>query len=140
MRQREEVSRDEVILKDGRFFDRYSAPMLGPDGKYYGRVWYFRDISENKKSDEALKHSELRFKQITEHSGEWIWEVDKNGLYTYSSRAVKQILGYEPEEIVNKKYFYDLFMPDVREKLKKKAMISYARKESFENFINTKSS
>lgn len=133
---REEVSRDEVALKDGRVFDRYSAPMLGPNGKYYGRVWYFRDITESKKSDEALKHSELRFKQITEHSGEWIWEVDKNGLYTYSSPAVKQILGYEPEEIINKKYFYDLFMPDGKEELKENAMVSYERKESFENFIN----
>jgi PAS domain S-box-containing protein len=51
---RDETSRDEIALKDGRTFDRYSAPMLGPDGKYYGRVWYFRDITEKKKLEAQL--------------------------------------------------------------------------------------
>jgi signal transduction histidine kinase/ActR/RegA family two-component response regulator len=46
---REETSRDELTLTDGRVIDRYSAPMLGPQGKYYGRVWYFRDITDRKK-------------------------------------------------------------------------------------------
>jgi two-component system cell cycle sensor histidine kinase/response regulator CckA len=43
-------SRDEIALKDGRVFDRYSAPMLDADGHYFGRVWYFRDISEIKRA------------------------------------------------------------------------------------------
>jgi PAS domain S-box-containing protein len=46
---REEMSREEVALKDGRTLDRYSAPMFGADGKYYGRVWYFRDITALKR-------------------------------------------------------------------------------------------
>ena len=47
----EEISRDELVFKDGRTYDRYSAPMFGPDKKYYGRVWYFRDITERKKAE-----------------------------------------------------------------------------------------
>jgi PAS domain S-box-containing protein len=42
----DENSRDEIALNDGRIFDRYSSPMTGPDGNYFGRVWYFRDISD----------------------------------------------------------------------------------------------
>jgi PAS domain S-box-containing protein len=49
--KKNEKSRDEIDLKDGRSFDRYSAPTLGTDGRYYGRVWYFRDITESKKLD-----------------------------------------------------------------------------------------
>ena len=49
----DEISSDEVILKDGRSFDRYSAPMLGASGKYYGRIWYFRDITERKQAEEV---------------------------------------------------------------------------------------
>lgn len=49
-----ENSRDEILLKDGRIFDRYSAPMFGQNGKYYGRVWYFRDITEQRKMEEEL--------------------------------------------------------------------------------------
>ncbi|MFH0789151.1 MAG: PAS domain S-box protein [Pseudomonadota bacterium] len=53
----DEISRDEIFLKDGRSFDRYSAPMLSADGKYYGRVWYFRDITERKQAEEEKKKS-----------------------------------------------------------------------------------
>jgi signal transduction histidine kinase len=50
---REDKSRDEISLRDGRFFDRYTAPMIGNDGVYYGRIWNFRDITEGKKAETA---------------------------------------------------------------------------------------
>ena len=53
-----EKSREEILLKDGRIFDRYSAPMFGQDGKYYGRVWYFRDMTEQRKMEEELIKSQ----------------------------------------------------------------------------------
>jgi C4-dicarboxylate-specific signal transduction histidine kinase len=52
---RKEISRREIHLKDGRVFDRYSAPMFGGDEKYYGRVWYFRDITERHEAERALR-------------------------------------------------------------------------------------
>ena len=42
---RDETGHEEILLKDGRTIDRYSTPATGPDGRYYGRVWYFRDIT-----------------------------------------------------------------------------------------------
>jgi sigma-B regulation protein RsbU (phosphoserine phosphatase) len=52
-----EESRDEIAFRDGRTFDRYSAPVIGADGTYYGRVWYFRDITERKRAEEALQRA-----------------------------------------------------------------------------------
>ncbi len=43
------AGRDDVMLADGRVLDRYTAPVRGGDGKYYGRVWYFRDVTEEKR-------------------------------------------------------------------------------------------
>jgi PAS domain S-box-containing protein len=43
-----EKSRDEIELKDGRVFDRYSSPLQDSTGKLYGRIWYFRDMSERR--------------------------------------------------------------------------------------------
>ncbi|MDD4652674.1 MAG: ATP-binding protein [Methanothrix sp.] len=51
---RDEICRDEIVLKDGRSLDCYSAPMIGANGKYYGRVQYFRDITERKRAEEVL--------------------------------------------------------------------------------------
>ena len=43
-----ELSQDELQLKDGRFFDRYSAPIYDKKNNLKGRVWFFRDITELK--------------------------------------------------------------------------------------------
>lgn len=48
---RGDQSRDEVALKDGRVFDRYSAPVTDEDGAYLGRVWYYRDVTEQKQAE-----------------------------------------------------------------------------------------
>jgi PAS domain S-box-containing protein len=42
----EDTSRDEVALVDGRIFDRYTTPLTGDDGTYYGRLWTFRDVTD----------------------------------------------------------------------------------------------
>src|SRR5204862_4847161 len=52
-----EESRDEIVLKDGRTFDRYSAPVRGMDGLHHGRVWYFRDVTGRKRTEEALRRA-----------------------------------------------------------------------------------
>jgi PAS domain S-box-containing protein len=52
-----EESRDEIHLKDGRVFDRYSAPVKGIEGVLYGRVWYFRDVTGRKQTEENLRRA-----------------------------------------------------------------------------------
>ncbi len=49
---KESYCQDEITLKTGQIIDRYSAPMRGDDGRYLGRVWFFRDISETKRLQE----------------------------------------------------------------------------------------
>ncbi|OQA04244.1 MAG: PAS fold protein [Planctomycetes bacterium ADurb.Bin401] len=67
---------------------------------------------------------------------QWQWETDMNGLYTYSSPEVENLLGYKPEEIVGKKHFYDLFLAQERETMKIIAFDRFAEKLSFEDFLN----
>jgi PAS domain S-box-containing protein len=60
LRHRDQTSQDELTLKEGRILDRYSAPMVGSDGTTYGRVWYFRDITESKRSERAVAEANVR--------------------------------------------------------------------------------
>jgi PAS domain S-box-containing protein len=53
-----EISRDEIELKDGTTLDRYSSPAIGKDGKYYGRIWTFHDITERKTLEARLFQSQ----------------------------------------------------------------------------------
>jgi len=55
------------------------------------------------------RDSEKRFQTMVETINEWVWEVDQNGRYTYSSSKVFDLLGYDPEEVIGKTPFD--FMP-----------------------------
>ena len=63
------------------------------------------EIAIRKEAEEALRLSEERFSQVALHSGDWIWEVDEQGRYTYSSLVVEHVLGYKVEEILKKTVF-----------------------------------
>jgi diguanylate cyclase (GGDEF)-like protein/PAS domain S-box-containing protein len=53
---RDEKSRDELGLKNGKTFDRYSAPLIDSNRRYRGRIWYFRDITSRKVAEERVQH------------------------------------------------------------------------------------
>jgi PAS domain S-box-containing protein len=95
-----------------------------------------RDVTEQKIVEMALHESEERFCQIAESAGEWIWEVDADGMYTYSNAMVYEILGYAPEEIIKRKHFYDFFVPEDRDQLKEGALRAFANREPFKGFVN----
>jgi len=54
------------------------------------------------RATEALRESEQRFRSLVETTSEWIWAIDLKGVHTYSNPAIKDILGYEPEDLVGR--------------------------------------
>lgn len=75
-------------------------------------------MSERNLVEEALRESEKRFRNIAFSMAGWIWEMDAQGVYTYASDKVKDILGLEPEDVVGKT-FTDLIQPEKAQELKK---------------------
>lgn len=66
-------------------------------------------VLKYKKAQAALKQSEEKFKDISFSIGDWIWEIDQDGKYTYCSDKVSDILGYSTDEVIGKSSFD--FMP-----------------------------
>jgi two-component system cell cycle sensor histidine kinase/response regulator CckA len=54
----EAISRDEVELVDGTVLDRYSAPVRDRAGKYYGRIWTFRDITATRQLEAQYRQAQ----------------------------------------------------------------------------------
>jgi PAS domain S-box-containing protein len=71
----------------------------------FGILGVIIDVSEVKRVEEAVRESRERFRNLTEMTSDWIWEVDENGCYTYASPKIYDILGYKTEEIIGKTPF-----------------------------------
>jgi len=103
----EEVNKDpcriimgEVSLKDGRCFDRYSAPMIGPDNTCYGRIWYFRDITVQKQNEEKIKKSEEKMAGIINFLPDATFVIDTAGTVIAWNRAMEHWTGVPAQDIL----------------------------------------
>ena len=126
-----------LIAKDGTEHQIADscAPIKDSSGTVSGAVLVFRDVTEEYRQREELRESEERFKQLAEQSRTITWEFDSEGLYTFISPVVKEILGYVPEEIIGKMHFYDLHPKEGIEEIKKIAFGLFSRKEQFRELL-----
>jgi PAS domain S-box-containing protein len=95
---KEATIRDEVEFNNGRIFDRYSTAVVGKDGTHYGRIWTFREITERKHNEEALRKLSL----AVEQSPVTIVITDLDGNITYVNRRFTESSGYTFEEVRGK--------------------------------------
>ncbi len=100
-----------------------------------GLLVFMQDISERKWMQDALRESEARFRDIAESMSDWIWEVNRNGVYVYCSVKAEHILGYSRVEVIGKTPF-DFMPPDERGRIRSAISDIVKEKRAIRNLEN----
>lgn len=81
-----------------------SSPLYDRSGKLIGAIASLRDITDNRKAQQALQDSEEKYRNIIETIEDGYFEVDRAGNFTFFNPWLIKVLGYSVEEFENQNY------------------------------------
>ena len=119
---------------------RTSSQRFLRDGVITGITGIMVDISERKQEEfqraavlEALRQSEIKYRELVENLNDVIFSVDISGKISYISPAITRITGYTPEEITGRNLF-DFFSPEAQRRYVEQMQITANKGNSIGEF------
>jgi len=94
-----EITYEVLECLDGRVIERYSFPQM-LDGQQIGTILNYREITERRHAEEALRASEQRYRRIVENAADLIFVTDPLGNFTDVNGYACEMLGYSREELL----------------------------------------
>lgn len=98
---REEKSFNYIKFKDGRIFESYSTPLIDSEGKFDGRIWYFRDITESKLAEEKLIESKNKYSALFDNAEDGIFLM-REYLFIECNNKVLEMFAVTRDQIIGK--------------------------------------
>lgn len=101
--------------KDGsEFWVEFSiVAVANKQGLYTHWISVQRDITERKRTEQALRQSDERFRRVVENALDIITIIDIAGYIYYASPSVAQVIGYNPEKLIGTNFFADIHPDDL---------------------------
>jgi PAS domain S-box len=79
-----------------------STPLFAEDGTVRGAVCIFVDVTERRKAEQALRHSEEQLRLVTDHASVFLAQFDHQHRYRFVNRSYAERYGLTPQEVVGK--------------------------------------
>ena len=71
-------------------------------GRPLERLLVVRNIEQRVAAEQRVKDSEARYRLLADHSTDMVFRLDANLVRRYVSPACREIIGYEPEELIGR--------------------------------------
>ncbi|MBP3955989.1 PAS domain S-box protein [Gemmata sp. G18] len=101
-----------------RYWDVSVAPLPGADGRPFRLLGVSRDVTEQRRAEEHMRASELRFRTLTETVPQIVWTADPRGTVTFFNRRWAEYTGAELESGRESGWGGDLLHPDDADRLR----------------------
>ena len=126
----DKVCDHEIYLRNGRIVSVDYIPLYDHEGKWRGRLWFHKDITYRKKTEEQLRESEERFRRILSRTFDAI-VVHQDGYIVVANEAAARLMGAASVADFVGRPVLDLVHPDYRE------IVSTRVREMTENLEGT---
>ncbi|MGC8658763.1 MAG: PAS domain S-box protein, partial [Desulfomonilaceae bacterium] len=98
------VKSEEVSVLGGRTYLRDFIP-IEFDGKSYGRIWHYRDITSWKRSEQAFVESYKKQTLMLESISDAFISLDHDMVVTYFNKAAEKFSGKNKDEVLGRQLF-----------------------------------
>ena len=86
-----------------QYYSMHISPII-IDGNYTGSVSVARNITDRKRSEEALRASEEKYRTLVENINDFIYTLDTDGNITYVSPVVEKFTKYKVSDLIGKPF------------------------------------
>jgi len=108
----EEIADDEVLMNDGRVFERHSVELRTPAKESIGRIWFFNDVTAMRA---ATRSAELERNVVTallDGLPGYFVQIDGNGRLVRWNESLRLLNGLSDEEIMGSDPFANVIEAD----------------------------
>ncbi len=136
----DEFAGDEIELKDGTVLERRTSLVKDAEGRSYGRVWWFRDITARRQAEAARRQSEELLRTVMDLVPVFIFAKDGQSRHLFVNRTCAAASGLTVEQMTGKcdldfiadRALAEAFMQDDREVIET-GRPKYVAEETFVN-------
>jgi PAS domain S-box-containing protein len=107
-----------LLHPDGsvRWVEKTAHAFFDEQGRMVRMVGMVADITERKRTADAIREGEMQYRRMVETTNEGVWLLDSALHTSYVNRQMAEMLGYQPEEMVGRSVFDFYFPEDVEPK------------------------
>lgn len=99
LEQRKTVIAEEIILADGRIFERSYIPLF-KDKEYNGHLWSYEDVTIKKNYKESLEAERTKYSNIIANMQMGLIEVDNDDNILFANQAFGDMSGFSLAELI----------------------------------------